>query len=244
MRGMTEPNSVLGYRRDGRPILLVAGAAPEDDPQQQKQPSEQPTTPQPPPGGSAPTPEPPGGQKTDEPKFTQADLDKIIADRLKAEQDKFDKRLAQETEKAGKNELEKAQLEKQQAETDRDEKVSEARNLLVDSIAEAEAVAAGVKPERVARFLKSVDLTTDGIVDSGRVDRDKIKTAVASALEDVPEFKATPPGPPKKSGGDMGGQPTGKPTFTKQQIRDMTNEERVQRIDELNEAFAEGRVTD
>ena len=55
--------------------------------------------------------------------------------------------------------------------------------------AERAALAAGVKPKRVAKFVKLLDLD-DALNDDGTVDREALKELIDDELEALPEFKA------------------------------------------------------
>jgi hypothetical protein len=119
----------------------------------------------------------------------------------------------------------------QRAEQERDEARREALVARVETRAERAALAAGVKPERVDRFLKLVDLTDlDDLAPDGSIDADAVKAAVESTLTDVPEFKGGSTGdtsggaPAGLSGEPTGGAGAGK-AFTRAEIDAMSVEE-------------------
>lgn len=173
--------------------------------------------------------------------FTQADLDRIVGERVAAEKAKHEKALKDAQDLAGKNELEKAQLEKTKAEERATEITKTAAQRIARTEAKVAALAAGAKPDRVEALIKQADLT-GAISDDGDVDDAKVKAAVEKALTAYPEWKAAPG--TQRSGGDLGGGGGGdKPTFTRKQIEDMAPEELARRIDEVNDALADGRVT-
>lgn len=182
-----------------------------------------------------------GGQAADaDKKFTQAELDKIIADRLGKEQVKFDAKIKELEETAGKTELEKLTAErdryKEQAETGG----KTHGQGLAKAEAKVAALVAKAREDRLDSVIAQADLS-DAVGDDGTVDAVKVKTAIEKVLTDFPEWKAAP----GSSGGELGkhGDGSSKPTFTRQQIKDMTPEERVAKLDELNAAAAEGRIT-
>lgn len=198
-------------------------------------------TPNPPSGGGDPaggTPPKPDGDpgKT----FTQADLDRIIADRLKTEKTRFEQQLADLQATAGKSELEAAQIKAQQAEEKVGTVTKESAARLAKTEAKLAAHLAGGKPDRLNAILSQADLT-DAVSDTGEVDEGKVKTAIAKVLEDFPEWKADKV--PGSSGSELNPGGESKPSFTRKQIQDMSQEERVRRVDEINEAAAAGRIT-
>lgn len=179
--------------------------------------------------------------KDDGAKFTQADLDRVLQSRLAEEQGKWQKKLDDAQALAGKNETEKLTIERDQANA----RAVEARDKAAEKVATTEAkvaaIAAGANPERVAAIVRNADLA--GAVKDGDVDEAAIKAAVEKVLTEYPEWKAKPGGP-SQSGGELnGGGGGGKPTFTRKQLEDMPPEEMTRRIDEINEAIADGRVT-
>ena len=92
-------------------------------------------------------------------------------------------------------------------------------------------------PERIVR---NADLTE--AVKDGEVDEAKIAAAVAKVLGEYPEWKAKGTGP-TASGGELNGGGGDKPTFTRKQLEEMPPAEVAARIDEINAAIADGRVT-
>lgn len=189
-------------------------------------------------GGTTPPAAPSGDAgKT----FTQADLDRIINDRLAKERKTFEQQIEEAKATAGKSDLEAAQIKLQQTEGKLTEVTQAAAQRIAKTEAKVAAVTAGAKTDRIAAVIAQADLT-DAITDDGDVDEAKVAAAIEKVLTDFPEWKAeTIPG---KSGGELsGGGPGGKPTFTRKQIADMSQEERLKRIDEINDALADNRVT-
>jgi hypothetical protein len=66
---------------------------------------------------------------------------------------------------------------------------------------------------------------------------------VDKVLADYEEWKAKPGGPTQSGGELNGGGGDGKPTFTRKQLDEMPPDEMAARIDEINAAIADGRVT-
>lgn len=184
--------------------------------------------------------DPPSDPPADpEKKFTQADLDRILGEKLGKEKTKYEAQLKELQESAGKTELEKVTAERDRYKTQAESGTKTAGERLVQAEAKVAAVTLKARPDRVAQVIKQADLA-GAVGDDGEVDDAKVQAAIEKVLADFPEWKATP----GKSGNEVGGNdPDGKPTFTRQQIKDMSPEERARRVDELNAAMAEGRIT-
>lgn len=182
-----------------------------------------------------------GGQSAaPEPQFTQADLDRIVGERVAAEKAKAQKALEEAQALAGKNETEKLTIERDQANQRATEVQQKAAERVAATEAKVAAIAAGANPDRLAAIVRNADLAA--AVKDGEVDEAAVKAAVDKVLTEYPEWKKGPAGP-SQSGGEMNGGNSGKPTFTRKQLEEMGPEEMARRIDEINEAIADGRVT-
>lgn len=180
----------------------------------------------------------------DEPpkKFTQADLDSAIDKRLARERRKHEREL--EKAKGG-----KGKDGKDSKPDPNEERVTRAQGRVVKTEAKAAALAAGVDPKRVARFLRLVELDDPGefLSDDDEPDEEAIAAAVEEALEDVPEFKAkSDDGDGKrgkgKSGGDgMNGDGERK-RWTRAEIDKMSPEEIDKNWDSIQEAMKAGAI--
>lgn len=191
-----------------------------------------------------PTPDPGPPVDVKDPRVVEH-INRILSERLAAEKKKHDQALADERAKAGKTAEEKAELERAQAERDSKEKITAAQTRAVQAEAKGIARDLGARPDRLAAILKQADLSK-AATDDGDVDEAAVKTAVEAVLKDYPEWKADTTKKPSstRSGGDLGAGGAGdKPSFTRKEIEDMSSEERVRRIDEINAALADGRVT-
>ena len=184
-----------------------------------------------------------GQQGGEQPQFTQKDLDRIIGERLAAEKAKYDQQLKDAQALAGKNETEKLTIERDQATQRAQEATQKAAERVAKTEAKVAAIAAGANPQRVDAIVRNADLA--GAVKDGEVDEAAVKAAVEKVLTEYPEWKAgAQQGGPTQSGGEMnGGGGGGKPTFTRKQLEQMPPDEIARRIDEINEAIADGRVT-
>lgn len=197
-------------------------------------------------GGEAPSA---GGQQAEqqpEPRFTQADLDRIVGERVAAERSKAQRQLEEAQALAGRNETEKLTIERDQAQQRAQEATVKAAERVARTEAKVAAIAAGANPKRVDAIVRNADLAK--AVKDGEVDEAAVAAAVAKVLEEYPEWKADAPGSgsggPAASGGELnGGGGSSKPTFTRQQLEEMPKAEMAARIDEINEAIADGRVT-
>lgn len=163
--------------------------------------------------------------------MTQAQFDKRMARARK----QWEKEATTKAEREKMDEAARLKAEKEDAEKTAGEKVSSANRKVITAEAKVAAVAAGVKPDRLAKFLRIVDLDDIDLDDDGEFDEAEVKTAVSKALEDMPEFKGgTAGGPGGASGSDHNGD--SKPTqLSREQLKSMTPAEIV-------EAKKEGRL--
>lgn len=201
-----------------------------------------PETDDPPKADPPKTDDPPKSDDAPKPQFTQADLDRVIGERLAAEQAKWQKKIDDAAALAGKSEAEKYQIERDQAKAEATETTQKAAQRIARTEAKGVARDLDARPDRLDAILKQADLSK-AVKDDGEVDEAAVKAAVEKVLADYPEWKKTAGGP-SASGGELnGGGGGGKPTFTRKQLEDMPPQEMADRIDEINEAFADGRVT-
>jgi len=161
-------------------------------------------------GGGAGESAPGAGEGAPAKTFTQAELDKIVSERLAREKAKFadhddlKKKAARldEIEAANKTELEKAQAERDAAKSERDAAKAEAKATRIRAAAISAASEAGaIKPDDVVAVLgpDAIKVNEDGTLEG-------VKEAVAAILDDRPHWKkATTPGG-SADGGARGGQ--------------------------------------
>ena len=153
--------------------------------------------------GSTPT----DGGKT----FTQEELDRLIQQRLQRERRKWEQQLEEERRKAAMTEAERLKVEKEEAERRAKEAQAAANRRIIEAEAKVQAVALGIKPERVAYALRLADLSGVEVDDNGNPDTDAIKAALEAVLKDLPELKGA--AAPAKSGADFNGaKPLDKPS--------------------------------
>jgi len=167
-----------------------------------------------------PPKDPPADPPADPPKDPPADTGKVTF--TPAQQAHIDGLIAKNTGKA-KTAAEKdfkTWLDQQaMSETDRAKAESEGKDKLVEAAklevlttkietkAQNAALTAGVKPDRVEKFLKLVDLDVGKLSDDGKPDGDAIKALIEAELKDSPEFKASAGSndKPGASGGEFNG---------------------------------------
>ena len=108
--------------------------------------------------------------------FTQAEVDKIVKDRLKREKAK-EQTAAPEKETATKVKVEDGGSEKLQ------QALMKAANAEV----KAKMAVSGIKPEKIERAARLVDLSV--VMEDGEVDDDKLTTEINALLKEFPELK-------------------------------------------------------
>lgn len=193
-----------------------------------------PAPPQDPPPGSPPAP--PAGKT-----FTQAELDAIIAKRVAAAEKSTADRIKTEADTAKLDETDRLKLEKEES----DRKATEARAAadvrVLAAEARVQAMALGVKPERLEHVLRLADLSAITVGDDGNVPADDVKKAVSVVLAEIPELKGTGSGS-QQSGGDFGGS-NGKKVWTRAEIAALAGTPEFEKHkDDINLAAREGRV--
>jgi hypothetical protein len=173
----------------------------------------------------------------------QAHIDKLIGKAKGTAKTAAEKELKTWLEQQSMTEADRLKAEKAQLEQEREAARAEILTTKIETAAERAAIAAGVKPDRVDRFLRLVDLTDrDELTADGKPDSDAITAAVAKALGDVPEFKGEPARPSGSSGSDgMNGNGDRK-TWTREEIAKMSVADFEKHEDEINAALAGGRV--
>jgi hypothetical protein len=170
--------------------------------------------------------------------FTQADLDRIVQDRVARERKKYEghaelakkAKAFDELQEAQKSELEKAEARAAKAEADAAEAVAKANARLVESAIVAEASKQGASNPALVRKLIETDAVTVG--DDGQVAG--VEDAVKALLADNPELVGA--GSAKPGAADQGARGGGAKQLTS--TAGMTPQEIVQarkdgRLDKL-----------
>lgn len=148
--------------------------------------------------------------------MTQADLDALIAKRLDRERKKWDTDAQAASERAKLDEVDRLKAEKADSDNAVAEAKREALSIRVETTAERLALKAGVKPDRVERFLRNVDLSDlDELTEDGKPNQAALTKLIGDTLADVPEFRGqTAAG---ASGAEFGGDPA-KKVWTRAEI--------------------------
>jgi len=145
--------------------------------------------------------------------FTQDELDAILAKRLARERKAWEQQIEEERKKAAMTEAERLKAEKEEAERKAQAAQEAANRRLINAEARVQAVALGVKPERVDYALRLADLSSVEVDENGNPDAAGIKAAIEAVLKDLPELKGQTAA--NKSGGEFpGGGGTGTKTNT------------------------------
>lgn len=207
----------------------MSAASPVVDP-----PVEDPPVVDPPAGGGAPisfTPE------------QQAHIDKLISKTVGRERTRLEGELKTLKDRGDMDEVTRLTAEL----ADRDAAIAtSAATVLatkVETRAERAALAAGVKPERLDRFMRLVDIDVDTLTADGKPDADAITALVATTLADVPEFKgaaSTTGGAP--TGADLTGGNGQPKTWTRAEIAALSLEDFETHEAEINAQLKAGKV--
>lgn len=171
--------------------------------------------------------------------FTQADVDRIVQERLAREKQRHEQELEAERQKAGMQETERLKLEKEQAEKAAADARAEAERAVIAAETKLAAVALNTRADRLDDVAAKVDVAGLELVD-GKLDGDKVRAAVQAVLEQYPEWKQ---GPTQQgsSGGDQGSD-SGPRSFTAAEVAAMTAEEYAKNRDEIMAAMRSGRL--
>lgn len=173
----------------------------------------------------------------------QAHIDSLIAKQHGKAKATAEKEFKAWLDQQAMGETERAKAESAAKDKLVEEAKLEALTTKVETAAERAALAAGVKPERVAKFMRLVDLKDlDKVTDDGKPDADAIKALVEKELEDAPEFKggAGTGDDGKGKGGKSGGEftPNGGKVWTRAEISKMSPEEYEKHEDEILKQLA------
>lgn len=160
------------------------------------------------------------GQQGEDKKFTQADLDKAIQDRLKRENKKYEKQLEDLKKQftAGGDGEGNANAEGQQEDPKAAALLAQANQRLLEATATTEAVKLGVDPKYVGDVVRLANLSEVQIGEDGTLDSSKVSKAIDEVLKRLPMFKTTTEG---AQGFVVGGSgksnaPTGQGTWQKE----------------------------
>lgn len=152
-----------------------------------------------------------GGKKIEFTPEQQAELDRIIAERVSRAEKSASKKAREarakelgfesveamesvlkahkEAQEKNKTDLQKAQEAKAEADRKAAEALKAANTRLINAEARVQATALGIKPERITHALKLADLSDVTVDEQGNVDDKAIKKALEQVLKEVPELK-------------------------------------------------------
>lgn len=150
----------------------------------------------------------------------QARIDAAVTARLAKERKKWDAEQRTAAERAKMDEADRLKAEQADKDKASDERLSAVNGRLVRAEVKSVALAAGVSKEKLARFMKIVDLDGIDVDDDGDVDEDAADKAVKAALAEMPEF-ATATGATGSSGGEHNGRQGGK-VWTRAEVDKLT----------------------
>jgi hypothetical protein len=228
-----------------QPTPPAPQAPPAQQPPAVPTPPAQPATPPaaPPAASTAPATgqQPPEAGK-DAPKFTQADLDRIVNDRMDRFEKSFGDKLAglfgAKPEGDGKTTPEQV-LAQAKAITE------QAQTRANFATARSFAQAAQIKPERLDALLGMVDinaaLTNVDTANVAAVDA-AIKAAVDAKAAEFPEFKAGPALPGSSTANPNQPPGAGPKRYSRAALKTMSQDQLVEIADDLVKAQAEGRI--
>lgn len=176
--------------------------------------------------------------------FTQAEVDALIDKRIARERTKFESDLKTMKDRADMDEVARLKAELK----DRDEalKAKDAAALTgrVETRAERLAMAAGVNPKRVDRFMRLLDLTDlDTLATDGKPDDDAIKALIDAELDATPEFKGASSGNSgTPTGADFTGSGGTPKVWTREAIDKLTPEEFEKHEAEITAQLRAGKI--
>lgn len=143
--------------------------------------------------------------------FTQADVDRLVAREKKRAAEAERKRLEDEAAKAGQSEVDR--LKSDLAERDKAVAAAteRANRRAISAEAQVQALAAGIRADRVAAAIRLADLSGVECDDDGEPDVETIKASIQAILKDYPEWAASASGggvgnPANPAGGGNSGQ--------------------------------------
>jgi hypothetical protein len=183
-----------------------------------------------------------GGDKADkgaEKTFTQAELDDIIGKRLARAQKDWQQKADEDVKKAAMTEGEKLKTEKEEAEKKAKDAEAAAGKRAVRAEAKLQALAAGIKTERLDHALKLADLAEITVGDDGEPDANAVKKAIDAVVKDFPEI-VTPTVGASKGGSDFSGGSKDDKALSETLIAEMSAEELKRRMPEIR-AFYENK---
>lgn len=140
------------------------------------------------------------------PKFTQADIDRVVTERMAAEKRRHDRELEQAREDAGKSDTQRIEAERDRYKTQAEQAAQKAAPKVAQALAQVAAIAAGGRADRAAAIVRVADL--DGVAkfdgDDFTIDESRLTEAIGKVLTEYPEWKGEAPKPDDEGKGDEG----------------------------------------
>jgi len=173
----------------------------------------------------------------------QKEIDRIVTERLDRDGKKARKdieadvraEIKADADKAAMTESERLKADKEKADFDAKEAKTKADARIIRAEAKVQALALGVKPERLDYVLKMVDLSPVKIGEDDEPDVEAIKKIIDAVLTEIPELKGS--GEPGKGGADFSqGKGAGEP-LTEEIIASMSPEDLKKRMPEVTAFF-------
>jgi len=168
--------------------------------------------------------------------FTQAELDKIIGERLKRERKDWETKVEEEKRKAVMTEAERLKAERDEADKRASTATEAANRRIVRAEAKAQAAAAGIKADRLDYALRLADLSSIAIGEDGQPDGVALKVAIAQVAKDFPEILMG--NGMSKAGGDFSKANPSETPLTEEAIGRMSNAELRRRLPEIKAFYA------
>ena len=148
-----------------------------------------------------------GAAGGDQKSFSQADVDRVVSQRLAREQKSWETKLEERTKQANMTAEEKLKAAAQEAEGKGKAAIEAANGRLVHAEARIVASDLGVPAAKIPYLLKMADLSAAEVDDKGELNAKAVKQAIEAVLKDLPELKGAGAG-----SANLGGNPNIKGT--------------------------------
>lgn len=163
---------------------------------------------------------------------SQDDINKIVESRLARAKKKWEEETAEQVKRSKMDSEERLKLELAEMEKKASDIRVEANRKLMIAELKAQAMAAGVRPDRLDFVARLVDI--DSLDTGDEIDTDALKKAVEALLKEFPELSGT--SQPGKVGSSFSAPSQAQP-LTREAIINMTPEERARRMHEIQHFY-------
>lgn len=179
----------------------------------------------------------------DEPKFTQADMDAAITKRLARDRAKLEADLKTLKERSELDEVARLKAELADRDTALSAKDRDVLAAKVGTAAERAAVTAGVKADRLERFMAIASIDDlDALTADGKPDTAAITALINKTLADWPEFKGGKATTTTGTDLSENGGPGGTKVWTRAEVDKMSVEEFAKHEDEITTQMRAGLI--